>query len=66
MKPMQTYIVRSKKQMIATLQHLAGKPKVRIALAGTNFSFEPAAGIDKWWCKKLINRIKQTPQSNVG
>jgi hypothetical protein len=61
---MQTYIVRSKKQMIATIQHLKDTPVfTRIELFGTDFSVELAGKLEEWWHKKLINRIKQTPKA---
>jgi hypothetical protein len=61
---MQTYIVRSKKQMIATIQHLKDTPVfTRIELLGTDFSVELAGKLEEWRHKKLINRIKQMPRS---
>jgi hypothetical protein len=61
---MQTYIVRSKKQMIATIQHLKDTPVfTRIDLLGSDFSVELAGGLPEHLHKKLINRIKQTPKA---
>jgi hypothetical protein len=59
---MQTYIVRSKKQAIATINHVAGQA-ARIELLNSDFFMEINADITDKARTKLINRIKQMPRS---
>jgi hypothetical protein len=59
---MQTYIVKSKKQMIATINHVAGQA-ARIELLNSDFRMEIKADITDKARTKLINRIKQMPRS---
>jgi hypothetical protein len=59
---MQTYIVRSKKQMIATIKHVAGQD-ARIELLNSGFVMELNANFRYKAIIKLINRIKQMPRS---